>query len=79
MIYLIACKETNTCKIGYSLNPEKRLNQLQTANPFPIELVGVLKGTVKEEKDLHFKFQHYKKQGEWEQVQQLYQEDLKNC
>ena len=65
MIYLIKCKATNTCKIGYSNNPKARLAQLQTGNPFSLELVSVIKGDLSLEKKLHKRFEEYKLSGEW--------------
>lgn len=65
MIYLIACQKTNTCKIGYSKSPENRLIQLQTGNPFPLEIIAVKEGNIEDEKLLHETFSHIKHQGEW--------------
>lgn len=65
MIYLIRCAETNTCKIGFSLNPQKRLSSLQTSNPYPLELIAAFEGTTLDESLLHARFSEYKLNGEW--------------
>jgi Meiotically up-regulated gene 113/Firmicute plasmid replication protein (RepL) len=65
MIYLIACAETNCCKIGYSSNPTSRLIQLQTGNPFPLELISVIEGDLTLETKLHNQFVEFRLQGEW--------------
>jgi hypothetical protein len=65
MIYLIKCTETNTCKIGYTSSPENRLCQLQTGNPFALELVATISGSISDEKLLHQKFDKFRLKGEW--------------
>jgi hypothetical protein len=65
MIYLIKSEKTNTCKIGYASNPENRLAQLQTGNPFALELVAVIEGDIPEEKRIHQMFKSYRLKGEW--------------
>lgn len=65
MIYLITCNKTKSCKIGFSNNPQNRLIQLQTGNPFPLELTSVIEGTIKDEQLLHKKFKNFKLAGEW--------------
>lgn len=65
MIYLIVCEETNTCKIGYSLNPQSRLKGVQTGNPFKLSLNYVIRGSIKDEKALHNKFCEYSISREW--------------
>lgn len=65
MIYLITCNKTNSCKIGYSLSPENRLAQLQTGNPFSLELVATTEGGIEKERELHNFFKQYRLSGEW--------------
>jgi hypothetical protein len=40
-IYLIYCKNINLYKIGLSVNPEKRLKQLQTGTPYELNIVSL--------------------------------------
>lgn len=66
MIYLIICEETQTCKIGFSNNPEKRLKSLQTSNPYKLILASVLEESeTNTEKILHSKFKDFRVSGEW--------------
>ena len=65
MIYLIVNKENNTYKIGYSNNPIKRINELQTANSSKLTLLFTIKGGKFEEKKIHKLFIEYKQFGEW--------------
>jgi hypothetical protein len=47
------------------MNPKGRLTQLQTANPYPLELLHTIEGTLEQEKELHIKFKHLQHKGEW--------------
>lgn len=44
--YLIRAKETDFCKIGVAVDIDKRLRQLQQANPHKLELLHVWKREV---------------------------------
>ena len=65
MIYLIVCEETKTCKIGYSINPQSRINSVQTGNPFKLSLSYIISGDIGAEKRLHKKFSKYSINREW--------------
>jgi len=65
MIYLIVCYKTNTCKIGCSDSPEVRLIEIQIGNPFLLELLTTIEGTVTDEKIIHSLFKEYRLSGEW--------------
>lgn len=66
MVYLIYCSYTNLVKIGYAKNPERRLKQLQTGSAYPLIILKTIPNATKRlEKELHFKFRHYKLEGEW--------------
>ena len=65
MVYLIVCFKNNCCKIGSSLDPSKRLNNLQSANPNKLELVSIIEGDKKLEFELHEKFSKDRLNGEW--------------
>lgn len=73
MIYLIVCRETQTCKIGYSKEPNKRLKQLKTGNANTLELLHVQEGTIPQEQAIHKIFAQYRITGEWFQ----YNDDIK--
>ena len=65
MIYLIVNREEKFCKIGYSIEPKSRLAQLQTGNPYPLELLSVIEGEIQLEKEIHERFKECRLQGEW--------------
>ena len=64
-IYFFTNMEYGFCKIGFSTNPHKRLNNVQTGCPFSISVHHILKGTKEDEKITHKKFKKYKSNGEW--------------
>ena len=59
------CQTTNQVKIGYSTNVERRLKQLSTGNPNILTVIALLGGDKRLEKELHFKFRHYRINREW--------------
>ena len=67
-VYVIRQTEENLYKIGYTKNSDiaKRLSQLQTANPYRLEVVGSFQCTGQAtEKTLHSLFSEQCKRGEW--------------
>ncbi len=52
-------------KIGSTVDPIKRLSQLQVGCPYKIQLVAVFPGTRKDEKELHRIFKKDRFRGEW--------------
>lgn len=57
-------------KIGVSYNPQNRLRQCQTGNPYELKIEKLeeyssYEEAFKREKELHNKFKHYKLYGEW--------------
>ena len=65
MIYLIVSVDHGFCKIGYSKNPEKRLLEIQTGNPYRLSLLSVIEGDVSTERELHKRFVDLRVGGEW--------------
>lgn len=65
MVYLILCKENNTCKIGYSNSPGKRLSDLQVGNPYKLTLEKTLVGNEELERSIHSRFAKFRLNGEW--------------
>lgn len=68
-IYLIGNLEYNFVKIGYSVNPEKRLMEIQTGCPFPLVLFDKFEGTISKEKLLHRKYKRLRTYGEWFRIE----------
>lgn len=74
-VYFLYCPAINNeyqlVKIGQTKNNvEKRIKQLQTGNPFPIEIYAVVSSTTYKqvEKDLHAKYKRRRCHGEWFQL-----------
>lgn len=74
LLYFIACGKLGMVKIGVSSDPKKRLSGIQTAFPFPLEIVKTISQTHHTESHLHQKFSKYRKTGEWFH----YSEEIKN-
>lgn len=54
MIYFLSVLEDEYIKIGYTArNIEKRKAALQTGNPYEIEIIFTIEGTLKQEKEIH--------------------------
>ena len=65
-VYFIQADESGPIKIGFTADdPLRRLNQLQTGNASTLKLLGSIKGTAVEEKELHAELSEWRLQGEW--------------
>lgn len=64
-VYMVGAVNGSYVKIGYPADPAKRLANLQTANPFPLELLATVPGTVELEGVLHLWFADLRLSGEW--------------
>jgi hypothetical protein len=65
VIYFIQNTVALAIKIGYSVKPDVRLADLQTASPHKLTLLGTISGTKDHESWLHKRFAKYKLEGEW--------------
>ncbi len=63
MIYFI--KAHDRIKIGYANDPSKRIPSIQTSSPFELEVLLIIDGNYEKERELHQKFQIFRKSGEW--------------
>lgn len=63
MIYLIF--DGLNYKIGYSQNPIKRLQQLQTAQSKKLKLIAIFEGDQRKERQLHYILRQFHLSGEW--------------
>lgn len=54
-------------KIGFTTDPtiEARLKDLQTGNPFPLKILGAVRGKAELERVLHQKYRNRRLMGEW--------------
>lgn len=64
-IYVFANYFSGVCKIGFTTNPINRLKQVQTGCPYKLEIILVIKGSIKVERALHRKYKKFKTNGEW--------------
>lgn len=65
MIYFIQNAVNKAIKIGFSQDVDKRLVQLRCATPDELALIGVIPGSMSDEKALHQQFKRYRLSGEW--------------
>lgn len=52
-------------KIGWSQDVDRRVLELQTANAFPLRVLGKIEGTLRDEAALHVRFAHLRLEAEW--------------
>ena len=66
-VYVMFCKTTGLYKIGYSINPERRRNQLQKAEREVIDITFSIpvRDMRRSEAELHQKFSALRVRGEW--------------
>jgi hypothetical protein len=65
MIYFIRGKESGNIKIGFSINPEKRKANLQTAHYEELEFIGIMNGSLEDEARIKKMFSDFNIRGEW--------------
>jgi hypothetical protein len=64
-VYFIEAEETGFCKIGHSLNPKKRLAELQVGSHAKLNIIATVIGGKQKEQELHARFKSCKHRGEW--------------
>ncbi len=67
-VYVIHATGTNRIKLGYTTNPQGRLAALQTASPFPLQMLACWPGSRAREKRLHRYMAQFRQVGEWFEV-----------
>lgn len=55
-------------KIGYSKEPKSRIRRLQTSSAVDLDVLGIIDGTMDDEKSLHCQFEYLHLRGEWFQT-----------
>lgn len=65
LVYFIKNEDNGHIKIGHSIDPEKRLLDLQVSNSARLSIISTRDGGEPMEKHLHQKFAHLKIRGEW--------------
>lgn len=66
-VYLIQSLEEGHYKIGISVKPSRRIQQLQTGNSSELKLINTFESEYanKIERTIHNQFHHLRKEGEW--------------
>jgi hypothetical protein len=64
-VYLIGSPDSPLVKIGWSDNPERRLRDLQSGSPVPLQLLAVFEGGYLVEAALHRRFADKRIRVEW--------------
>lgn len=65
MIYFVQSIKGGPVKIGWANNVERRLQELQTGSPVPLQLLGTMRGKASAEFELHRQFNEERSHGEW--------------
>jgi hypothetical protein len=64
-VYFIVRPSTDSLKIGFSADPERRLRQLQTGSDEPLQLLAFFEATFAVEKEIHRRLSGSRMSGEW--------------
>lgn len=64
-IYFIEGEITKRIKIGFSVDPDKRLKELSTGSAEELSLLAAYPGTIAIEKDIHRQLESSRIKGEW--------------
>lgn len=64
-VYFIRAGRTANLKIGWALDPYKRLDAMQTGCPHQLHLVGYIPGTRTIEQEWHDRWRRFRGRGEW--------------
>lgn len=65
MGFVYAIRWNDRVKIGHSLSPRNRLNKIASDPPYPVELIGYVRGSLADESALHSRFSELRRHGEW--------------
>lgn len=70
-VYIITARELGMAKIGFSVEPRKRLTMLNTGSPAKLQLEAVIPGSMENEKQLQNHFRDQRSHFEWFQINDL--------
>lgn len=73
-VYFVLDESSVAVKIGCTLRPEERFEELQKLNANELRFLLIISGTTKREKRLHAKFSKYRIHSEWFE----YSDEIKN-
>jgi hypothetical protein len=65
-IYFVSCSRLDfPVKIGWATDVKLRLQALQCAMPYRVQLLAAMRGTLEDERQLHVAFKATRLEGEW--------------
>lgn len=64
-IYFVQAGAGGPIKIGWTVDPQKRLEQLQTGSHIRLFILGAIEGSTAGESTLHKRWSEYRIRGEW--------------
>lgn len=65
VVYFVQSGDDGPIKIGWTQDIERRIAELQTANAHPLQLLGEVPGTLRDEAAMHARFGHLRMEAEW--------------
>lgn len=65
LVYFMEAIGSNRIKIGITDSLHSRLTLVKTYSPFPVVIIGCMYGYRELEDEIHHKFRHIRKNGEW--------------
>ena len=63
--YVYFIQRGDAIKIGFSVQPERRMENLQSSHHLPLQLLGTVPASVVDEMAVHARFAHLRIRGEW--------------
>src|SRR5690348_10583872 len=76
-VYFVTCRAANSVKIGFSVDPEARLPEIQWGCPLPLTLEAIVPGDAPEERRFHGWFADERIVGEWFTITPMLEEVMK--
>lgn len=64
-VYFVQATESRRIKIGFTARLGKRLLAISTYCPEPVQVIGIMHGTIQDELALHERFKSCRIRGEW--------------
>lgn len=64
-VYFVRAGRTHSVKIGWAIDPERRVEALQTGSCHKLHLIGFAPGEPADETDWHYRYAHLRERGEW--------------
>jgi hypothetical protein len=78
-VYAVRAVTVGRIKIGYSIDPESRLGNLQIGSPDILEIIATWPGTEDGERSLHKHLSQWRTHGEWFESSEVVWDTIKHC